>query len=759
MADTYTIDFETYYDQDYSLSKMQTEAYVEDPRFEVIGMGICKEDGPTHWFTGADDVQHVLSRIDWNNAVVRAHHTHFDGLILAHRFGVRPALWKDTLAQGRIRWPYLRQHSLAALAKHTGLPDKGDEVIHAKGKRLADFTPAELAKYGTYCMGDTGICRGLGVILDEWTPPLHEYLIDMTVRMFTEPMLVGDTALMQKLYEDELARKAKLLESAAVDRSIIMSGDKLAAQLKALGVNPPRKLSAKTGKETWAFAKTDKAFNDLLEHDDPQVQALVAARLGVKSTIAETRALTYRKMSERGPLRVYLSMWGAKTTGRYAGGNSANWQNIPARGPAAGLREAVCAPPGYDIVVGDSSNIELRTVMVLAGQWDVVEKIRNGVDLYCDFASRLFGRPITKADKAERQLGKVAMLSLQYGAGASRFQEMVRLEAAKNPDLKPITPERAMGIVALYRQVHHKVVELWNHCNAVILPAIARGDFGRAVDVNGWFIVQNEGFGRPGEPGVVYHNLQFNAKERTWEYQMGKDTVRIFGPKIVENLCLDGATPVLTDRGWVPLHALRGEKVHDGVEFVTHGGIVFKGVKQVIEVDGLRMTPDHEVLTDEGWKAASLVQRPHRPDLRNADGSAPHGVEEREMALAFSVYLRNREGFSRGEPEKVEAAVWDILNCGPRNRFVVLGANGPFIVHNCQHAAMLIVMWQTARINRRFPVRLSVHDEAVTVVPKAQTADAEAYMLECLSTAPAWCRGVIPVAGEVGHGATYGAAK
>lgn len=290
--------------------------------------------------------------------------------------------------------------------------------------------------------------------------------------------------------------------------------------------------------------------------------------------------------------------------------SNCNWQNIPARGPSAGLRDALLAPPGHTVLVGDSSNIELRTVMALAGQHDVLDKLRNGVDLYCDFAGKLFGRVITKADKAERQLGKVAMLSLQYGAGAERFQDMVRLSARVDPALSPISLDRAHSIVDLYRSVHWKVVQLWKHCHEVILPDIHAGCDMRAVDVNGWFITQNDGFGRPGEPGVMYNDLKFDGKE--WTYVMGRSRVRIYGPKVVENLS--------------------------------------------------------------------------------------------------------------------------------------------------QHAAMLIVMWQTARINERYPVKLSVHDEAVCVVPDDELNDARAYMEECLSLTPKWCRD-IPVSCETGAGPSYGSAK
>jgi DNA polymerase len=262
------------------------------------------------------------------------------------------------------------------------------------------------------------------------------------------------------------------------------------------------------------------------------------------------------------------------------------------------------------VLVGDSSNIELRTVMALAGQDDVLAKLGAGVDMYCDFASKLFGRTITKADKSERFLGKTAMLGLQYGAGAKRFQEMVRLAKRTEPSVELIDENRAYAVVDLYRSVHHKVVQLWKRCNDVILPDIANGCDMVNVDVNGWFVTQWDGFGRPGEPGVMYNDLKYDGKD--WTYQMGRQRVNIHGAKVVENLS--------------------------------------------------------------------------------------------------------------------------------------------------QHAAMLVVMWQTARINQRYPVKLSVHDEAVCVVRDDELIEARAYMEECLAMTPKWCRS-IPVACETGTGPSYGEAK
>jgi DNA polymerase len=611
--DILTVDLETYYDAQFSLSKMQTDAYIKDPRFEIVGVSVIKNDEPAQWFSGPEleTIGWMRSNFDWENSAVRCHNTLFDGFILTQRCGIKPKLWMDTLAQGRMLLPFLTSHSLANLVKQYSLPDKGTEVVKAMGKRRAEFSPMELADYAEYCKHDTWLCKELGKRFDPYTPPLAFKLIDMTVRMFTEPMLVGDVTMMQDLYDKEVIRKEELLAMAETNREVIMSNDKFAAALEGLGVIPPRKQSkANPDKETYAFAKSDKDFTDLLEHEDSDVQNLVAARLGVKTTIAETRALRFVETAKRGPLPVYLNFWGAKTTGRYSGGNSINWQNIPARGPSAGLRNALMAPPGYTVLVGDSSNIELRTVMALAGQDDVVEKLRNGVDLYCDFASKLFGRNITKADKAERFLGKTAMLGLQYGAGAKRFCEMVRIAARSDPSVTPIDENRAYAIVDLYRSVHYKVVELWRHCNDVVLPDVYKGCDMIPVDVNGWFITQADGFGRPGEPGVMYNELQHDGKD--WSYRMGRQRVGIHGAKIVENLS--------------------------------------------------------------------------------------------------------------------------------------------------QHAAMLIVMWQTARINEKYPVKLSVHDEAVCVVRNEELDDARAYMEECLSMTPKWCRS-IPVACETGVGPSYGDAK
>lgn len=603
------IDFETYYDKDFSLSKMQTDAYVLDPRFEIIGVSLKKDKtSPIEWFSGTrEEIKEYLnSALDWKNATVCCHNTLFDGFICTI-LGLRPKMWMDTLGMARACFPWLKSHSLASVAEHLGIGQKGAEVKTAVNKRREDFTPEALAAYGEYCKNDTALTHTIASILSERMPDVELKIIDMVIRMFTQPRLRGDVALLQAYYDKEVRRKQDLLARTASDKDSIMSNPKLAEELKKLGVDPPVKVSLRTGKATHAFSKTDKEFTALLDHPNPDVQSLVAARLGVKTTIAETRAQTLIATANRGPLPIYLNYWGAKTTGRLSGGNSANYQNIPARGAGSEIRQAIVAPPGHSVVVGDSANIELRVAMAAAGQSDVVAKLAAGVDLYCDFASKLFGRAVTKEDKTERMLGKIAMLSLQYGAGNVKFKDMVRTQAGML-----ITEEEAGRIVNLYRSVHSKVQKLWWYCGSDVLPAINNMQLLTPVDVHGWFLTNEDGFSLPGYPGVCYNNLKKDS-EGQWSYESGRTRVKIYGAKVVENLC--------------------------------------------------------------------------------------------------------------------------------------------------QHAARHIVMWQTARINEKYPVALSVHDEVVCVVSDDKVQECIDYMTECLSLAPKWCRGVIPLACEVGHGKSYGDAK
>lgn len=482
--DLVTIDFETYYDRNYSLSKMTTEAYIRDPQFEVIGVGIKVNNYPTDWYSG-DNVGKFLNSLDYRDKAILCHHTAFDGAILSWHFGIKPKFWFDTLSMARPLHQMTVGGSLAALATYYGLGAKGTEVVDALGIRRKDFTPEQLAKYGSYCINDVDLTYRLFNKLKAGFPTNELLVIDKTLRMYTEPLIELDEPLLQKHLEEVRARKRTLISDLQLSgvseealTKMLMSNDIFAKYLANLGIDPPKKKSLKTGKESWAFAKTDKEFTDLLEHPDERVQAVVSARLGVKSTLEETRTNALIEVSKRGRLPIMLNYYGAHT-GRFSGGDKLNLQNLPSRGNTT-IKKALKAPEGHVLVSADSSQIEARLVAWLAGQEDLVQAFRDKRDVYSEFASEVYGRAITKSDKVERFVGKTCILGLGYGMGAEKFRRTLEIgQAGISVNIELSEAER---IVRLYRQRNHKIVQLWNRCGSA-LTGMTQGGSGLLHDV------------------------------------------------------------------------------------------------------------------------------------------------------------------------------------------------------------------------------------------------------------------------------------
>jgi DNA polymerase len=330
------IDMETYYAQDYTLSSLTTEAYVRDPRFETIGVGVIDDaTDEKFWFNDAD-FREWAAKQDWKKAAILCHHAHFDGAILSWRYGINPGLWLDTLSMSRaVVGGFSVGGSLAKLATHFGIGQKGTEVIAAKDKRYADFTYEEWERYGEYCLNDCELTLGLfRLFMNGFCAPMERQitsfpkfelkLIDRTIRMFTEPTLQLDSIVLAAELAELTYKREQALELGGVPREELMSNPKFAEALRSLGVEPPMKTSPTTGKPTYAFAKTDKAMTELAEHEDERVQLLVAARLKNKSTIAETRVARLLGIAKRGTLPVYLNYCGADQSHRFSGGDKLN---------------------------------------------------------------------------------------------------------------------------------------------------------------------------------------------------------------------------------------------------------------------------------------------------------------------------------------------------------------------------------------------------------------------------------------------------
>ena len=881
-----TIDFETYYDPAYSLSKITTEEYVRHELFEVIGVAVKVDAGETQWFSGTKkDTKNWLAQFPWDNAVAVAHNAMFDMAILSWQFDIHPKRIADTLSMARaLLGTEGISLSLKSLAEYFSLGVKGTEVLNALNKGRIDFSPEDLARYGEYCINDVELTYDLFQQLADGFPMLELRLIDLTLRMFTEPKLELDKCVLEDHLRSVKEKKEALMAQLNYEKADLMSNPKLAELLEFHGVTVPMKVSPANGKQTFAFAKSDEAFKELLEHENPQVQAIVAARLGVKSTLEETRTERFITIANRGTLPIPLRYYAAHT-GRWGGDDKVNMQNLPRKSP---LKKAIRAPDGYLLIDCDSSQIEARTLAWLAGQDDLVEAFDRGEDVYRIMASAIYGKPVDEITDSERFVGKTTILGAGYGMGAAKFKVQLKTFGV---DMELSECEY---IINVYRETYPMIPQLWKQAGRALdaLMAGQTAPLGR----DGVLVVDADGIKLPNGLYIKYPKLRCQAQgdrqEMVYDTKKGRATIptRIYGGK-----CLAEDTKVLTERGWVPiLWVTRVDRVWDGIEWVEHGGLTYQGKKATTILNGVRMTPDHEVLTEKGWRCASSCEGLYRAGFWLPDGSEVCGDKRAALDMELPLRLRGRSnancggrreirtarwnplmrlygwgkeqvaryvqtssilgvavnerplpvthtssmaqlwrtgyygvsrmgGFIRGilggyganlqawpdirqegqqrklHPEELSMGdtrsagsehalcasggfkegsctdgyftldtsvsvapepVYDLINAGPRSRFVVQGSTGPFIVHNCvenvcQALARIVIGEQMLMVARRLPVVMTVHDAVGALVKIDEADEGRTFVEQCMRIRPKWAAG-LPLNCESKMGASYG---
>jgi DNA polymerase I-like protein with 3'-5' exonuclease and polymerase domains len=527
-----TIDFETAYGGTLGFKTQTTEEYIRDSRFEVIGVAVQVNDGEPVWFSGSHQELHqFLTPFDLPNHLVLAHNAPFDGAILNWIFGMKPKGFLDTLSMGRALHGTEVGGSLAVLASYYGLGVKGEQVAKYINYFRKDFTPEELADYGGYCANDVTLTWGLFNAMSENFPKVELRLIDLTVQMFTDPVLQLHKLTLHEHLLKERQRKEDLLNN--FDKDTLMSNEKFAQLLTVHGVVPPMKKSPTTGKQTYAFAKSDEAFKELLEHPNPSVQALVAARLGTKSTLEETRTERFLGIADRGPLPVPLRYYAAHT-GRWGGDDKLNLQNLPRKSP---LKHAIIPPRGYVLLDSDSSQIEARTLAWLAGQDDLVEAFDRGEDVYKIMASAIYGKAIAEITKDERFVGKTTILGAGYGMGAAKFQAQL-----KNFNVS-IELAEAKRIIDTYRLTYPMIPELWKSAGQALkailqkqYTTLGRNDLLKVEGDNG--IILPNGL-RLRYPNLRLYENEEGKAEIVYDTKKGRAIIpnRIYGGKVVENVC------------------------------------------------------------------------------------------------------------------------------------------------------------------------------------------------------------------------------
>jgi len=581
-----TLDFETRWDsKDYTLSKMTTEEYIRDARFTAFGACIHEygSDRPTQWYRG-DELPRILSTYDWSQTAVLAHNAQFDISILEWVYDVHPCFIFDTLSMARALRGVEVGNSLAKLAEDFGLPAKGMAVHSTNGlERLSDINiERELAEY---CKHDVYLCEQIFGRLVQGYPAKELRLIDMTLKMYTRPVLVLDQPMLIEALSEERIKREELLQRLDIDESDLASNPKFAALLTALGTVPPTKVSKTTGKETLALAKNDALFQALLNGEREDIALLCEARLRVKSTTERTRAQRFLDISQRGALPVPLSYYGAKS-GRWsaAKGSAINMQNLK-RGSF--LRKAIMAPEGSQLVVGDLSQIEPRVLAWLADYQDMLDIFKGGGDPYAAFGAQMFNIPgLSKETHPDlRQSAKSALLGCGYGLGWSSFASQlltgflgappVRYEKkfAKALGVTSDAVEKffdwdenvkklediphtcslqelavhavaAKKIIDIYRATAYQVVSFWETCGGLIETSL----YGGKEHKYKCLTFRKGEIELPNGMKLLYPDLRRTKDDKgRSQYVYGPDATKLYPGKVTNNVTQALARIVMTD--------------------------------------------------------------------------------------------------------------------------------------------------------------------------------------------------------------------
>jgi hypothetical protein len=568
------VDYESFWSTTHSLTKINPIAYVMHPETEIISVAYAIDAGPVEVLFGEANIRDWAAKTDWSDTLLVAHNNEgFDAMISAWRFGIKPKMWGCTLAMARPRHAKTAGGSLKSLAEHYGLRAKGSlEATNTKGKHLKDFTADELGALREYNVIDTELCRSLFNLLAPLTPPAEAQIIDATIRMLVEPKFEVDVELLEATLADEQRRKKDTLTKIAgalgwqegnpapaeeFARAHLASAAKFSAFLTRNDVATPMKPSpTNPDKQTPALAKTDEAFIALTDHDNEVVAAAALARLGVKSTLLETRIAAFLQASEAtgGYLPIPTKYYGADTTGRRSGWgyNPLNLPRVPRDKnggvvfkPTNALRMCMRAPKGHKVVVADLSGIELRMNHFL---WRVPSSMAlfaadvANADLYKDFASKLYDVAVSDVTKAQRQIGKIAHLGLQYGSGASTFRAV-----AKGMGGVTLTLEESQNIVTRWRETYPEIVQGWRTSQRAV-EAIAQG---LEMPIDSWGLLHTSAEGVVTPQGIIrYPELrrEVDDKGRTeWVYGERRHKARIYGSKSVENIVQHLSRFVITD--------------------------------------------------------------------------------------------------------------------------------------------------------------------------------------------------------------------
>lgn len=568
-----TLDWETYYDSEYSLRTLTYIEYIQSVKFKEYGIAIQINDGNPIWYYTKAAMKKALIEIPWNKAALVGHNLHFDGLIAAVKYKLYPKYYIDTLGMARALLPTLESHSLDYLSRYLQLGVKNSKPL-TELKGILKPTKEQMERLGEYCRDDVILTYELYKKLAGFLPEEEYISLDQTIRMQTQPQFLLDKPRLQQVIQLENQKRLDCLNEAEVSLTTVRSTAKLAEAFRDLGVDPPVKMSAKTKKSTFAFAKTDLGMHKLLQNSNPKVAALAKARLTCMSNLDIKRAERFIGIHDcnNGYLPVTLNYFGAHT-GRWAGTDKTNLQNLTKK---SALRSCLMAPPGYLILAADQSQIEARITAWLAEHFKLLNDFKlkdEGIspyDVYQIMASHIYGINVKDVNESQRFIGKMCVLGLGFGMGVEKLYAVLQqILGAGN-----VAKWEVQNMVDVYRSINQPIVALWNTLDTVLSHMVNQRDgVYKCISYDNSSILL---------PSGMYLQYPFlNATQNSWgglayEYEFKGKTQNIYGGRLTENIVQALARSIIASN-------MRKIQTRYKVATMTHDEIVTIPPKSEIE--------------------------------------------------------------------------------------------------------------------------------------------------------------------------------
>jgi len=590
-TDILVIDFETYFDHDYTLSKMGVVEYIADDRFELTGMGWYDSDEFSPGFMKSDIhfcpghmAGHFISLMSWDEVTVVAKNCNFDIRILRDKFDITPPYVIDVEDLSRF-YDSRMKYSLKSLAKTFGLTSKG-ETVQFLGQHYKEMTDKKQKALAAYCRNDVELELELFKILLPYVSnvKLELWLARHTLKLSLQPAIELDFELAAELKSSmdkelrALLDKVKWIEQDDKDTLTVLRTKILFPQILQNELPEGEIIPMKQGKKEMipALAKSDEGFQQLLVHPVQRVRELCQAKQAAKSWPAHIKRIEKMELAARcygGKLPIPLKYCGGHTS-RWSGGGGYNLQNLGGRGRAGAgnhpliskMRGLLKAPDGYILGIVDSAQIECRVLAWLAGEKKLLTGFANNEDIYSEFATKLFGHqvykdvsddpvPVQKLMKLERGFGKDTILGAGYGMGTLRFYS----NCYANPTLRPMFDsgqfdfDFVQKLITLYRTTYSRIPLLWKRVEAAFKWAIRHPGARACIDNFLRFYKDDHVYIElPSGRKLMYRHCSAPLKgEIKWRY--GK----LWGGSLVENLCQAIARDLLAE--WI--YAIEQEEI------------------------------------------------------------------------------------------------------------------------------------------------------------------------------------------------------